>query len=112
MVYSISGEVCKRSIVSSAKNLVHDWSFSASTYRDKNPPHLARLKSTADWCLPEVIDMDFEHYLEVELPRLYLVSAVATLGGVTYAEHVTAYRVTYSIDGREWKNSSVDGRQV
>ncbi|CAB4020050.1 Receptor-type tyrosine- phosphatase F, partial [Paramuricea clavata] len=109
---TVQCEVCKRPIVSSAKNLVHDWSFSASTYRDKNPPHLARLKSTADWCLPEVIDMDFEHYLEVELPRLYLVSAVATLGGVTYAEHVTSYRVTYSIDGREWKNSSVDGRQV
>ena len=56
--------------------------------------------------------MDFEHYLEVELPRLYLVSTVATLGGVTYAEYVTSYRVVYSVEGREWKNATVDGSQV
>ena len=56
--------------------------------------------------------MDFEHYLEIELPRLYLVSAVATLGGAAHAEYVTSYRLTYSVDGREWKNASVDGSQV
>ena len=112
VVHYISGEVCKRPIVSSTKGLVHDWSFSASKYRDDSPPHLARLKSTAAWCLPEVIDMDFEHYLEIELPRLYLVSAVATLGGAAHAEYVTSYRLTYSVDGREWKNASVDGSQV
>ncbi|XP_028396882.1 receptor-type tyrosine-protein phosphatase delta-like [Dendronephthya gigantea] len=56
--------------------------------------------------------MDFTHYLEVELPRLYLVSAVATLGGVRSLEYVTSYRVEYSVDGREWKNTSVDGTQV
>ena len=111
-LYNISGEVCQRPIVSSVENLVYDWSFSASSYRDNSPPHLARLKSTSAWCLPEVINLDFEHYLEVELPRLYLVSAVATLGGVTYAEYVTSYMVKYSVDGREWKNASLDGSQV
>ena len=112
VVYNISGEVCQRPIVSSAENLVYDWSFSASSYRDNSPPHRARLKSTSAWCLPEVINLDFDHYLEVELPRLYLVSAVATLGGVRYAEYVTSYRVKYSVDGREWKNASLDGSQV
>ena len=56
--------------------------------------------------------MDFEHYLEVELPRLYLASAVATLGGVRYAEYVTSYRLIYSVDGQEWNNATVDGSQV
>ena len=56
--------------------------------------------------------MDFEHYLEVELPRLYLASAVATLGGVRYAEYVTSYKLIYSVDGQEWNNATVDGSQV
>lgn len=99
-------------MVSSAEVVIHDWSFSATTYRDKNPPHLARLKSIGAWCLPEVINMQFSHYLEVDLPRLYLVSAVATLGSVTYAEYVTSYRMVYSVDGSDWRNVSVDGIQV
>ena len=98
--------------MSSRDNPVYDWSFSASTYRHNNPPHFAHIQSTEAWCLPEVINTDFIHYLEVELPRLYLVSAVATLGGVTYAEYVTSYEAAYSIDGSEWKNATVDGSQV
>lgn len=56
--------------------------------------------------------MEFTHYLEVELPRLYLVSAVATLGGMTAADYVKSYKLIYSIDRKEWHTATVDGDQV
>ena len=56
--------------------------------------------------------MAFTHYLEIELPRLYLVSAVATLGDKTAGNYVKTYKIVYGIEGKEWETASVDGSQV
>lgn len=104
--------MCKKPIVSADLNLVHDWSFSASSSSPNKPPKHARLKSTSAWCLPNAININYMSYLEIEVPRLFLVSAVATLGGTNNDEYVTSYRLMYSLDANTWNNATVNGKKV
>ena len=50
--------------------------------------------------------------MEIELGRLYLVSAVATLGGVTGADYVKSYYLAYGAERMSWDDMAAVEQKV
>ncbi len=72
-------------------------------------PSSARLYSPHPWCLPEN-HIDKKQFLEINLPGIYSLSAVATVGGDL--GFVMSYMLSYMVSGHSWKYASVEKQKV
>ena len=72
-------------------------------------PSSARLYSPQPWCLPEN-QTDENQFLEVNLPGIFSLSAVATVGG--NLGYVTSYMLSYMVSEYMWKYASVEKQEV
>ncbi|XP_031574335.1 uncharacterized protein LOC116308106 [Actinia tenebrosa] len=88
-------------------NRIDDSQVTASTFHEEFPPHEARLNGPSAWCAG---DLSGEVYLQVDLQRLSLITAVATQGFYPDPKKislrlgsVSKYRITFSDDGTLWE---------
>jgi hypothetical protein len=77
-----------------------DSSFSASAPSEGHSASDARISSGSSWCAPV---SDRNHYLQVDLGRLYYLRYLVTYGNRTSATWVAAYNLNYTIDLVNWK---------
>ncbi|CAH1239872.1 TLL2 [Branchiostoma lanceolatum] len=59
------------------------------------------------WC---AASSDAGEYLQIDLGRTKQITGVATQGRDKYFEHVKSYSLTYSLDGRIWREYKESGR--
>ena len=90
---------------------VSDKSFSASGFLSRNyEPYQARIDNDLLWCDRGTRE---NAYIQVDFGGPLKVLGVATKG---HKEHwqswVTSYKVSYSINGRDWKYANVRGKMV
>jgi hypothetical protein len=105
----IPGLICSNGLLQDT-SLFPDSVFNASASRSPDfGPSSARLYSSRPWCLPEN-HTDVNQFLEVSLPGIFSLSAVATVGG--NLGYVTSYMLSYMVSGYSWKYASVERQKV
>ena len=101
--------ICSNGLLQDA-SLFPDSVFNASAARlPKFGPSSARLYSSQPWCLPDN-QTDENQFLEVNLPGIFSLSAVATVGG--NLGYVKSYMLSYMVSGYMWKYASVEKEEL
>lgn len=109
MLNIVLGSICSNGLLED-KASFPDSVFNASAARFPDfGPSSGRLYSPQPWCLPEHITYE-NQFLEVSLPGIFSVSAVATVGGDL--GYVTSYMLSYMVRGYSWKYASVGVQKV
>ena len=93
------GHICSMPLLED-KQRFPDSSFSASASSEGHSASNARISSGSSWCAPVSAD---EHYLQVDLGRLYVISNFVTFGDSTSPKWVTIYKLNYTVDLINWK---------
>ncbi|XP_028402504.1 receptor-type tyrosine-protein phosphatase F-like [Dendronephthya gigantea] len=106
----IKCSICRNSLLQDVASFPNSvFNASAAVYPDFGPSS-ARLYNTHPWCLPES-NTDKNQYLEINLPGIFSLSAVATVGG-TNLGYVTSYMLSYRVNGYSWKYATVGTQEI
>jgi len=84
------------------------WANNHVGYRPQN----ARLNDTSKEANWSAAANNKDQWIQVDLGSIVKVKAVATQGRHSWDQWVTAYRIGYSLDGRNWSFYRQDGRDV
>ena len=87
---------------------IPDNALTASSHYSRYPPSKARLHCGPD-CAWYATPADPEPWLQVDLGKLSLVSAIATQGR-RFTLFVKTYKILYSIDGKSWDAHKENGQ--
>jgi hypothetical protein len=103
------GSICSNGLLEDTASFPDSvFNASAAQFRDFGPSS-ARLYSPQPWCLPE--NHTYENqFLEISLPGIFSLSAVATVGGDL--GYVSSYILSYMVTGYSWKHATVGTQKV
>lgn len=91
------GLICSEPLLEDKDKFPHSL-FTTSQSLDNHDAPKARLSSNSSWSAPH----DGDHYLQINLTRVYGINSVTTFGDGTMANWVTSYNLTYTMDGIKW----------
>ena len=72
--------------------------FTASNSLAKHEPAKARLSSHSSWCTPS----NSNHYLDIDLSRIYVINSLTTFGDSLTKNWVSSYQLRYTRDRTTW----------
>ena len=95
------GFICDQLLLED-KQRFPDTSFTASNSSNDHSASNARISSGSSWC---ALDSDDNHYLQLDLGRLYVIKKFITFGDSTSPKWVTKYNLHYtkSDDLSKWQ---------
>ena len=104
-----SGSICVEALLKDQCKFRDDI-FKASAIRSTDyAAKYGRLYSPRPWCLPDN-KVNVNQFLEIHLPGIFSLSAVATVGGSL--GYVTSYKLLGAVDGSGWRYATVNNQEV
>ena len=104
-----SGSICAQPLLNNFTAFPDDIFNASGPSSPDNIPSSGRLYSIRPWCFSRS-HLGENQFLEIILPAIFSLSAVATVGGSQ--GFVTSYKLMYKVNGEEWSYATVNGEEV